>query len=85
MEQCWARPHPDSSRSIVRKHDESLLLAAVMLAAKHCSTDANAGGGKAWNYAAYAKASGLAEGELKVSKTECVMMPAGGFDQRLRG
>lgn len=45
---------------------DSLLLAAVMLAAKHCSTDANAAGGQAWNYTAYAKASGLAEGELKV-------------------
>lgn len=48
------------------KINPSLLLAAVMLASKHCATDANVGEGKGWSYAAYSKASGLAEGELKV-------------------
>ena len=38
-----------------------LLLAAVMLASKH--TDA---GGSGWGYAAYTRASGLPESELKV-------------------
>lgn len=69
MYRCWPRPPCYADEDIcqhthVRPH--SLLLAAVMLASKHCSADAGAPGDRAWSYAAYTKASGLAEGELKV-------------------